>query len=41
MNAALKPQSQAVPIPEQMKDTIRAKTLKNMLLSILRRAQQQ
>ena len=41
MNAALKPQSQAVPIPEQMKDTIRAKTLKNMLLSIARRAQQQ
>jgi len=41
MSAALKPQSQAVPIPEQVKDAIRAKTLKNMLHSIARRAQQQ
>ncbi len=41
MCAALKPQSQAVPIPEQVKDMIRAKTLKNMLFSIARRAEQQ
>lgn len=41
MYAALKPQSQSVPIPEQLKDAIRAKTLKNMLFSIARRAGQQ
>ncbi len=41
MYSALKPQSQAVPIPEQLKDAIRAKTLKNMLFSLARRAGQQ
>jgi transcriptional regulator CtsR len=41
MNAALHPQSQAVPIPERLKDAIRAKTLKNMLLSLAKREAQQ
>ena len=40
MYAALKPQSQAVPVPEPLKDMIRAKTLKNMLLTLARRAGQ-
>lgn len=41
MYAALKPQSQSVPIPEQLKDVIRAKTLKNMLLSLASRETRQ
>ena len=41
MYAALRPQSQSVPIPEPLKDVIRAKTLKNMLLSLAQRGSQQ
>ena len=39
MCAALSQQSLCVPIPEALKDTIRAKTLRNMLLQIAQQSQ--
>lgn len=37
MNAALSPQAISLPLPADMKDALRAKILKNMLLEIARR----
>ena len=37
--AALSPQSLAVPIPEEMKSALRAKIMRNMLLTVIRRIQ--
>ena len=37
--AALSPQSMAVPIPEEMKAVLRAKIMRNMLLTVIRRVQ--
>ncbi len=37
--AALSPQSLALPIPEEMKSALRAKIMRNMLLTVIRRIQ--
>ncbi len=37
--AALSPQSLAVPIPEELKNALRAKVMRNMLLAVARRIQ--
>ncbi len=39
MYAAVSPQALCVPIPESLKDMIRAKTLRNMLLQLARQAE--
>ncbi len=39
MFAALSPQTISVPVPESLKDALRAKILRSMILSIVRRSQ--
>ena len=39
MNAALSPQALSLPLPAEMKDALRARILKNMLLEVARKGQ--
>ena len=39
ISAAISPQSLAVPVPEEIKSVLRAKLIRNMLLSVIRRRQ--
>ena len=41
ISAALSPQSLAVPVPEEIKSAIRARIMRNMLLTVIRRLQAQ
>ena len=41
MNAALSPQALSLPLPAEMKDALRARILKNMLLEVARRGRGQ
>ena len=41
MNAALSPQALSLPLPAEMKDALRARILKNMLLEVARKGKDQ